>query len=104
MGDSKMKIFVLWTACVLSLSVVAQEEGSSGEQVPLPVNEDSTADRAPAQDSVPGHVVNEDDLKVLPQLPEAQVKQDARSVQSEVYKSLYKRELKPDQREDVLDE
>jgi|GEM_PF-4753249 len=60
--------------------------------------------REPAQDSIPGKTAKEDELRVLPQLPEASVRRDTRSMQSEVYKSIYNRELKQDQREDVLDE
>lgn len=60
--------------------------------------------REPAQDSIPGKPAKEDELRVLPQLPEAAVRRDTRSMQSEVYKSIYNRELKQDQREDVLDE
>jgi hypothetical protein len=60
--------------------------------------------REPAQDSIPGRPAKEDELRVLSQLPEASVRRDTRSMQNEVYKSIYNRELKQDQREDVLDE
>lgn len=77
---------------------VATVLNGSGEE---PVAEGS---REPAQDSIPGKPMKEDELRVLPQLPEASVRRDTRSMQSEVYKSIYNRELKQDQREDVLDE
>jgi DNA/RNA endonuclease G (NUC1) len=70
---------------------------------PAPVDATQGSERAPAQESTPGHT-NPDELKVQAQLPDAQQKKDARSLQNEVYKSIYNRELKPDQREDVLEE
>lgn len=75
------------------------------DATPAPVTDAATAttDRTPAQDPSTGKN-NEDELKVQAQLPEAQLKRDARSMQNEVYKSIYNRELKQDQREDVLDE
>jgi hypothetical protein len=69
------------------------------EATPAPLEESS---RSPAQDTALKH--NDDELKVLPRLPEAVVKRDTRSLQNEVYKTIYNRELKNDQREDVLDE
>lgn len=45
-----------------------------------------------------------EELKVRPSLPDAVVKKDTKSVQREVFKSLYNKDLKPDQREDALEE
>lgn len=74
--------------------------GMDGSEEPVA----ETTTREPAQENIPGKPAKEDELRVLPQLPDAQLKRDARSIQREVYKSIYNRELKPDQREDVLDE
>lgn len=94
-----MKKILLVIAAAFSFSVFAQEE----EAIPMPIN-DAQSNRDPAQDKVPGKHGSEDDLRVLPALPDAVVKKDPRSVQNEVYKTIYNRDLKPDQREDILDE
>lgn len=109
-----MKLLTLIPLFAVALPALTQERPAAPtppavqvrgeEQIPMPVGDEPMADRAPAQDPVPGRPVNEDNLKVLPELPEAQVKRDARTYQNEVYKSLYNKDLKPDQREDVLDE
>ena len=44
---------------------------------------------------------DEEDLRVLPALPEAALKADARSVQREVYKALYNQDLKDDRHDPV---
>ena len=87
-----MKIAAL--ILLLSLNAFAQEE-----EMPVPLTEET---RAPASEAAPRR--SEDDLKVQAALPEALVKRDTRSLQNEVYKTIYNRELKNDQREDVLDE
>lgn len=74
------------------------------EEAPAPINDAapvSATTRDPAQDGVPGRKVVDEELRVLPQLPEAQAKRDAHTVQLEVYKSLFNKDLKQDQREDV---
>jgi hypothetical protein len=61
-------------------------------------------DRDPASLILPTNVAkrtypggaDEEDLKVQPRLPEASLKTDARSIQKEVFKSLYNQELKDD--------
>lgn len=45
-----------------------------------------------------------DDLRIAAQLPEAQLRKDARSLQNEVFKTMFNKELKPDQRDDALEE
>jgi hypothetical protein len=50
--------------------------------------------------SYPGGA-DEEDLRVLPALPEAALKTDSRSVQREVYKALYNQELKDDRHDHV---
>lgn len=59
-------------------------------------------DRDPASLSLPSAATkrtypggaDEEDLKVLASLPEAAVRTDARSIQKEVFKTLYNQELK----------
>ena len=52
--------------------------------------------------SYPGGA-DEEDLRVLPALPEAAMKTDTRTVQREVYKTLYNQDLK-DERHDPVEE
>lgn len=93
-----MKMWIGILLMSLVFSAFAQEEE------PAPVNDQPAAvdGRDPAaQDAAAGKKSNPDELRVLAQLPEAQAKKDVHSVQLEVYKSLFNKELKPDQREDV---
>lgn len=69
------------------------------EESPAPVADQSARD--PAQDTIPGKKATDEELRVQAQLPEALAKKDAHSMQLEVYKSLFNKDLKPDQREDV---
>jgi hypothetical protein len=45
--------------------------------------------------------MDEEDLQVQAQLPEAALKTDAHTVQRDVYKSLYKQEMKEERQETV---
>lgn len=87
--------FAAWSQEELDAAAITADSGMSE-----PTAETS---RDPASD-IPGRKTNEEELRVLNHLPDAQQKRDTRSMQNEVYKSIYNRELKPDQREDVLDE
>ncbi len=72
------------------------------------LHEELDADREPAAVSsslrrtYPGGG-DEEDLRVMPSLPEAPLKTDQRSLQKEVYKALYKQELKDDH-QDTMEE
>jgi hypothetical protein len=89
---------------ILSMFAVASLSAFAQEEIPAPVTEQPNAgssNRDPAQDTVPGRKQTDEELRVLAQLPEAQAKRDTHSMQIEVYKQLFNKELKPDQREDV---
>jgi hypothetical protein len=107
-----MKTLILLFSVIGAFAWAQEEMGS--EEAPAPASVASANDgmsepvaestRDPASESVPGRKANEEELRVRPSLPDAQVKKDTRSLQAEVYKSVYNKDLKPDQREDVLDE
>jgi hypothetical protein len=107
-----MKLLVILLSLFASWVWAQEEKGnqvepSSAEGAMKLENssEEPTAEgmRDPASD-IPGKKGTDEELRVRNQLPDAVTKKDARSLQSEVYKQIYNRELKPDQREDVLDE
>jgi hypothetical protein len=97
MGEVMIRKLFLIAVVGFSFSSLAQEA------MPAPVSDTSAnpSGREPAQDSIPGRKANDEELRVAARLPEAQAKKDMRSIQLEVYKSLFNKELKPDQREDV---
>jgi len=106
-----MKKLILLLSVFGAFAWAQQETGlDATEPAPVMSTNDGMSEpaaegaRDPASESIPGHKPTDEELRVRTQLPDAQVKKDARSMQSEVYKTIYNRELKPDQREDVLDE
>ena len=77
------------------------------ELTEAPVESEMDAGRDPSalpplntKRSYPGGA-DEEDLRVQTSLPEAGLKTDARSVQREVFKSLYNQELKDDRHDPV---
>ena len=77
----------------------ALEESADGGREPAAV---APMQNAAGKRAYPGGA-DEEDLRVLPALPEAALKTDARSVQREVYKNLYNQELK-EQSQDAVEE
>lgn len=99
----------MWIVLIsfFALPAMAQDEFLSEEPVPSEIGEFDMG-REPA--SVPSTLnakrtypggADEEDLRVLPALPEAALKADARAVQREVYKALYNQELKDDRHDPV---
>lgn len=101
----KMWIVIL---SFLTFPAWAQDEFLSEEPVPTGEMGEFDMGRDPAavpstlnaKRTYPGGA-DEEDLRVLPVLPEAALKADARSVQREVYKALYNQELKDDRHDPV---
>jgi hypothetical protein len=99
-----MKILIFILLSVLARFVWAQEEPAAEPAVENMSGEPAAEGmRDPASD-IPGRKSTDEELRVRSQLPDAVAKKDTRSLQGEVYKQIYNRDLKPDQREDVLDE
>ena len=107
-----MKTLFLLASVLLTLSARAQNSDSGmGNAVGSDAVEASNAfseGREPAAANVAAPLSKakplSDDLRVQPSLPEAQTRRDTRSLQAEVFKTLFNKELKPDQREDALEE
>lgn len=93
--------------CLVALPAWGQDYLNESD---VPVDSESEYDwgRGPASTSqslttkraYPGGA-DEEDLRVQPTLPEAALKTDTRSVQREVFKSLYNQELKDDRHDPV---
>lgn len=101
-----MKMWIVLLS-FLTLPAWAQDEFLSEEPLPVEMGEfDMGRDPAAVPSTLntkrtyPGGA-DEEDLRVLPALPEAAMKSDARSVQREVYKALYNQELKDDRHDPV---
>jgi hypothetical protein len=108
-----MKSLILIASLILGFTVYAQDEARPavsdlGDDAPESADVTTDGTREPAAAEVgaqaPKTKMETDDLRVQAQLPEAQVKRDTRTMQSEVFKTLYNKDLKPDQREDALEE
>jgi hypothetical protein len=85
---------LLWAAAVHAEDQLLEESDRDLASVP-PANSASTNHR-----TFPGGA-DEDDLQVQSHLPEAALRTDPRQLQKEVYKTLYKQDLKDDGRESV---
>lgn len=83
----------MFRAAILTIyflsSAVFAEEAQDMDRDPASLTLPSSA----AKRTYPGGS-DEEDLKVLASLPEAAVRTDARSIQKEVFKTLYNQELK----------
>lgn len=81
---------------------VMEGDSASAEVDPAAVERDPAAALPKKERNYPGGS-EEEDLRVSPTLPEAPIKTDARTVQRDVYRALYKEELKNDH-DDAADE
>jgi len=83
----------------------AQTDDFSGgfEAAPVvaePARDPSALTLQPRKRSYPGGA-DEEDLRVMANLPEAEIRTDARGLQREVYKSVYNQELKEERHDDA---
>ena len=105
-----MRFLLMSFAVLLGLAVYAQQEAASDPLDETPVQQPeplTDGSREPAAATVPATakvLSDSDELRVQTQLPEAKIQRDTKTVQKEVFKTIYNQELKPDQREDALEE
>jgi hypothetical protein len=111
MGDSVVKLLILLGLMFFILELRAQDESTvpmmdlGQEELAIAVDREPSSEALPSPEKVTTDKKNsEQELKVQTQLPNAIVKRDARTIQNEVYRTIYRRDLKVDQREDTLDE
>ena len=83
----------------------AQTDDFSGDltvpsAAPEPARDPSALKLQPRQRAYPGGA-DEEDLRVLAVLPEAEMRTDARTLQRDVYKSVYNQELKEERHDDA---
>lgn len=96
-------LLVTMSVCFGFMGVARAQELGPG---PAPDPTLEMFDREPAAIQPPSHRRNypgsadEDDLRVMPALPEAPLKTNARILQREVFKRLYNQELKEDSQND----
>lgn len=90
--------FILIPALLLSFSAFAQDEAFDSYET----DREPTSITPSAKRNYPGGV-DEEDLRVQNTLAEAPLKTDARSIQKDVFKTLYNQELK-DERTDIVEE
>ena len=86
---------LLWMAAAHAEDQLLEESDRDLASVPP-----AAGNASPNHRTFPGGA-DEEDLQVQGHLPEAAMRTDARTLQKEVYKSLYKQELKDDGREAV---
>jgi hypothetical protein len=93
-----MKWFWMAVCLAVNMGIASASFAQSREDMDL--DRDPAAIPSSLHRTYPGGA-DEEDLKVTATLPEAPLKTDARSLQKEVYKALYKQDLKEERVETV---